>query len=96
MMLNELLKIGLRTIIFLTSILNRVLKLFSGVFRSIAKRPDFLVVIRHLGIIAVDVKSQTINPNTGHKDFVLDEENEVKKYIEFEKNYSFTCLDSVW
>jgi len=58
---------------------------FSGVFRSIAKRPDFLVVIRHLGIIAVDVKSQTINPNIGHKNFVLDEENEVKKYIEFEK-----------
>jgi len=41
--------------------------------------------VTYLFWIPIDVKSQTIKSNTGHKNFVLDEENEVKKYIEFEK-----------
>jgi len=58
---------------------------FSSFFRGSLKRPDFLVVVKNFGIIAVDVKLRDINPRQGYTDFILDEEDEVKKYIEFER-----------
>ena len=51
-------------------------------FRGITKRPDFLLVIKHLGIIAIDVKEG--EPYRG-QDFVLDEKEEVIKYLQFER-----------
>ncbi|WP_457569357.1 hypothetical protein [Desulfurobacterium sp.] len=58
---------------------------FSSFFKGLSKRPDFLVIVRNFGIVAVDVKERRINPALGYTDFILDEEEEVKKYIEFER-----------
>ncbi|WP_022670183.1 hypothetical protein [Hippea alviniae] len=54
---------------------------FSNFFKDFTKRPDFLVIVRNFGIIAVDVKEKN---NREYKDFILDEE-EVKKYLAFER-----------
>ena len=51
-------------------------------FRGVTKRPDFLLVVRHLGIIAIDVKEGEPYPG---KDFILDEKEEVIKYLQFER-----------
>ena len=58
---------------------------FSSFFKGITKRPDFLIIVKNFGIIAVDVKERRINPDMGYTDFILDEINEVSKYIEFER-----------
>lgn len=58
---------------------------FPELLRGISKRPDFFVVVRNFGMIAIDVKEREINPRMGYKDFILDEENEIKKYLEFER-----------
>jgi len=45
---------------------------FPTLFRNIeTKRPDFLLVLQQIGMIAVDVKERTINPT--YEDFTLDE-----------------------
>lgn len=54
---------------------------FSSFFKGLSKRPDFFVVIQHFGIIAVDVKER----NNKYQTFTLDEEQDVKKYLEFER-----------
>ncbi len=56
---------------------------FAEFFRDISKRPDFLVVIKQIGIIAIDVKDKYPHPEK--KDYILDEEKEVKKLLEFER-----------
>jgi len=58
---------------------------FSSFFKGLTKRPDFLVIVKNFGIIAVDVKERRINPDKGYTDFILDEKDEVAKYIEFER-----------
>jgi hypothetical protein len=58
---------------------------FSEFLRGISKRPDFFVVVRNFGMIAIDVKEREINPRMGYTDFILDEEKEIKKYLEFER-----------
>ena len=56
---------------------------FAEFFRGVSKRPDFLIGINRVGLIAVDVKEKIPHPEKG--DFILDEKDEVEKYLEFEK-----------
>lgn len=56
---------------------------FSNFFRGFTKRPDFLVVVRNFGIIAVDVKYR--GGYEKYKSFILDESEEIEKYLEFER-----------
>ncbi len=58
---------------------------FSSFFKNLSKRPDFLVVVKNFGILAVDVKERSMSSGSGWANFTLDEENDVKKYIEFER-----------
>lgn len=59
---------------------------FPEFFRGISKRPDFLVVINRIGIIAVDVKDKYPSfDQRGVKCFTLDENKEVEKYLAFER-----------
>ena len=51
---------------------------FSAFFRGISKRPDFLLIVKNFGIIAVDVKER-------RKSFTVDEKDEIEKYVEFER-----------
>lgn len=55
---------------------------FSSLFKGITKRPDFLVVINSIGIIAVDVKERKISDK--YESFVIDEE-EIQKLLSFER-----------
>jgi hypothetical protein len=54
---------------------------FAGLFGDDVKRPDFLVLIDSLGLIAVDVKNYT----TKGGEYTLKFEKEVKKVIAFER-----------
>lgn len=63
--------------------INQEPETFPEFFRGLSKRPDFLIVINGLGLIAVDVKERLPHPNGG--DFILDEEDEIEKYLEFER-----------
>ncbi|ADU97503.1 hypothetical protein [Thermovibrio ammonificans] len=56
---------------------------FSKFFKGTSKRPDFLIIVKNFGIIAVDVKEK--KPYGAKLSFTLDEKNEVEKYIEFER-----------
>mgnify|MGYP001773005245 CR=1 FL=1 len=59
---------------------------FSEFFRGIIKRPDFLVVLNRIGIIAVDVKERNMPfDRHGAPCVTLDEEEEVNKYLAFER-----------
>jgi len=59
---------------------------FSSFFRGIAKRPDFIVIIRHVGLIAVDVKGKSLfSPRGDRAFFTLDKRNDVSKHDEFER-----------
>lgn len=55
---------------------------FARFFKGITKRPDFIVVINRVGLIAVDVKDKA-----PHKkgDYILDESDEIEKYLHFER-----------
>jgi hypothetical protein len=44
------------------------------------KRPDFLVILKNIGTIAVDVKRKNPQPN-----YILGEEDEINKYLNFER-----------
>lgn len=58
---------------------------FPEFFRDNLKRPDFLVVINRVGLIAVDVKEKEPSfDRYGIKCFTLDEEREIKKFNLFE------------
>lgn len=52
---------------------------FSNFFRDLMKRPDFLIVLPSISIIAVDVKYYT-----KYRDFIFDEK-EVKNFSTFER-----------
>lgn len=54
---------------------------FPVALRGISKRPDFFVIVKNFGMIAVDVKE---HDNKRYKDFIIDFE-EIIKYSEFEK-----------
>ena len=54
---------------------------FAGLFGDEVKRPDFLVLIDSLGLIAVDVKNYTAK----NGEYTLKFEKEVKKVIAFER-----------
>lgn len=54
---------------------------FAGLFGDEVKRPDFLVLIDSLGLIAVDVKNYTAK----NGEYTLKYEKEVKKVIAFER-----------
>jgi hypothetical protein len=53
-------------------------------FRGLTKRPDFFVAIPYFGFIAVDVKEKEKGEKYS-RTFTLNEENEVKKYLVFER-----------
>jgi len=56
---------------------------YAEAFKSMeAKRPDFLILLKHLGLICVDVKSRTIKRN--YQDFFL-EENDVYYLSRFQE-----------
>ena len=52
--------------------IDQSLDCFSSLFKGVTKRPDFLVVINSIGIIAVDVKERIIYEK--YESFVIDEE----------------------
>jgi hypothetical protein len=54
---------------------------FAGLFGDDVKRPDFLVLLDSLGLIAVDVKNYTANKG----EYTLKFEKEVKKVVAFER-----------
>ena len=56
---------------------------FAEFFRNITKRPDFLMVVNGIGFIAVDVKEKYPHPDYGN--YILDESDEVEKYLQFER-----------
>lgn len=58
------------------------LNTFSTLFKNLTKRPDFLVVISNIGIIAVDIKFRELS---SYQDFILDEEKEISKANSFER-----------
>lgn len=53
---------------------------FPEALRGISKRPDFFVIVKNFGMIAVDIKENNIKYN----DFIIDEK-EITKYLEFER-----------
>ncbi len=58
--------------------------LFASFFRDTGvKRPDFLILVRGLGLIAVDVKSRELQRE--HETFIIDEEKDISKLIAFER-----------
>ncbi|MFX1568996.1 MAG: hypothetical protein ACFFCV_11595 [Promethearchaeota archaeon] len=57
---------------------------YASLFRNItAKRPDFLIILPSIGLIAVDIKYGQMNEN--YEDFILDEKKELMKYASFER-----------
>jgi len=59
-------------------------ELFATFFRDVeVKRPDFLILVKGLGLIAVDVKSRELRPE--HETFIIDEEDDIEKLIAFER-----------
>lgn len=60
---------------------------FAEFFRNLTKRPDFLVVVNSVGMLAVDVKERDPQP-----DYIIDETEEIEKYLEFERRVRL----SVW
>lgn len=77
---------------------------FSSLFTNNVKRPDFLVLIDSIGLIAVDVKSRNklINYNNKGKSegrFALNENEDTQKLLAFERRFRIPvwivfCLDS--
>ena len=55
---------------------------FAPLFRNAVKRPDFLVLLEAIGILAVDVKNYTLFENSF---FSLNIEHELRKTIAFER-----------
>ena len=55
---------------------------FARFFKGVTKRPDFIVVINRVGLIAVDVKDKTPHEKG---DYILDESHEIDKYLYFER-----------
>lgn len=53
---------------------------FAEFFRNLTKRPDFLVVVNNVGMLAVDTKERDPQPN-----YIIDETDEIEKYLEFER-----------
>ena len=65
---------------------------FSSLFLNNVKRPDFLVLIDSIGLIAVDVKSRNklvIYNNSGKSEgrFTLNENEDTKKLLAFERRF---------
>jgi len=58
---------------------------YARAFRDKGKRPDFLILLNRVGVIAADVKEKKPSANMGH--FILDEDREVRKSLEFEKAF---------
>ncbi len=58
---------------------------FASFFRGIAKRPDFIVIIRHVGLIAVDIKEKPLFSLEGRAFFTLDKMDDVSKHDELER-----------
>ena len=58
---------------------------FSSVFRDKGKRPDFMVLIPHFGLIFVDVKYKKLAIK--HKDFALDS-LDAKKYSRLQREFN--------
>ncbi len=56
---------------------------FASLFTGVVKRPDFLVLLDSIGLIAVDVKNYA--PRHGGKVFTLGYEKELKKVLAFER-----------
>jgi len=63
--------------------INNFPEAYSSFFKdSNLKRPDFLILLHSLALIAVDVKERHFY--NGHEDFILDEK-EIEKYTAFER-----------
>ena len=57
---------------------------FSTFFKNFnVKRPDFLILVPGLSIIAVDVKDR--NLYSQHESFIIDEERDLNKLLAFER-----------
>lgn len=57
---------------------------FAKLFKNTIKRPDFLVLIESVGILAVDVKNRSFYSDKNGKKFSIDMEEEVKG-VNFER-----------
>lgn len=62
--------------------INQDREYFASFFKDNVKRPDFLVLIDSIGIIAIDVKNYTLLNNGCYR---LDYEEEVRKVLSFER-----------
>lgn len=55
---------------------------FARFFKGVTKRPDFIVVIKQVGLIAVDIKDKDPHEKG---DYILDESDEIERYLQFER-----------
>ncbi|MHB1546907.1 MAG: hypothetical protein ACYCSB_02245 [bacterium] len=77
---------------------------FSSLFANNVKRPDFLVLIDSIGLIAIDVKSRNKLTNYNNKGksegrFTLNESEDTQKLLAFERKFRISvwivfCLDA--
>jgi hypothetical protein len=58
---------------------------FSTLFSNTSKRPDFLILIDSIGMIAVDVKTKPLSRE--YSDYTLDHDKEVDKLLSFERSF---------
>ena len=55
--------------------------MFARIFHGIVKRPDFLVLLESIGLIAVDAKNHALNRGV----FTLPRESELRRVLTFER-----------
>jgi len=55
---------------------------YAKLFGQLVKRPDYLVLLESIGLIAVDVKNYTLSRDSH---YTLDLETEIKKVLAFER-----------
>lgn len=61
------------------------LQTFASVFKDFGKRPDFMILVPHFGLIFVDVKDKKLNKE--YKTFTLDSD-ETKKYSRLQREFN--------
>lgn len=64
---------------------NQEQKTFATLFKGSVKRPDFLVLIDSIGLIAVDVKNFSLSKYDNKSTYTLSMEEELKKTLTFER-----------
>lgn len=66
--------------------IKQTLDAFASSFEGKVKRPDFLVLLESIGMLAVDVKNHelTVNENTKKKEYTLTKDKELKG-VQFER-----------